>query len=136
MERRDLLPSARADADKLAKAQAMKRADERNLALRQDFTRTFRTESGKRVMAWMKERCGFGKIILSANPKTEEFDPMRTTFAAMELNLYIAIRNFLPTELIQEIEDDRRIQPSGTVNNPDTDQPTERVTTRRRRKSS
>ena len=136
MERRDLLPSARAEADAQAKEQAMKRAEERSLSMRQDFTRTFRTESGKRVLAWLKDRAGFGKIILSADRQSGQIDPLLTTFAAMELNLYLEIRKHLPTELIQEIEDERRIQPSGHVNNPDTDQPIERVGSKRKRKST
>jgi hypothetical protein len=131
--RRDVLPSSRSDLEAQAKQEAMKRAEMRASSMREDFTRTFKTASGKRVMAWLKKRCGFGQIILSADRQSGQIDPTLTTFAAMELNLYLEIRKHLPIELIQEIEDERRIEPSGHISHPTTEQPTERITSRRRR---
>lgn len=136
MYHRELLPSARSEADAAAIAEARKKADERSKGMREDFTRTFQTESGKRVLAWLKNRCGFRKIILSADRQSGQIDPLLTTFAAMEYNLYIEITNNLPINLIQEIEDERRINPSGSLSGDSTDKPNGRITSRRSRKPS
>lgn len=124
-----ILPSERADKAAEAKKQAQKLRDLSAKALYQDFTKTFGTAHGKRVLAWIFTRSGFGKSILSASARDGVIDPLATTIAAQDLNFYIAIRDILPLELIQEIEDDRRIQPSGTIERTSTgEQPITRVT--------
>jgi len=133
LERRELSPSERSDKQREAEAEARARAEARASDMRHDFTRTFATKPGRRVLAWLKERCGFGQIILSADRQSGKIDPMLTTFAAMELNLYLEIRRHLPTELVQEIEDDRRTAPTGTIHDPATGKPVERVSRRRTR---
>lgn len=102
--------------------------------MHQDFTRTFRTESGKRVLQWLRQRCGHNKIILSANAQNGTIDQMMTTFAAMELNLYLEIRKHLPTDILKEIENDRSIEPSGSLADDDTGSGTSRRTERTRDK--
>lgn len=131
---RTQLPSERTDQKEAERKAAEERARDRIASMRQDFTKTFQTAHGKRVMAWMKERSGFGKVILSADTSSGKIDPMLTTLAAMELNFYLAIRSFLPIDLIQEIEDDRRIQPSGTIEQPSTGARIERVGSRSKRR--
>lgn len=133
IDRKSLLPSQREDAQNAAQQEIMNRAEARSAMMREDFTRTFQTESGKRVMAWLMDRCGFGKIILSADRQSGQLDPMMTTFAAMELNLYLEIRKHLPLKLTQEIEDGTRISPTGHITNPHTEQRTERITRKRTR---
>ena len=133
---RDILPSKKAELEAQAMAAAKRKADIVASSMRQDFTRTFKTESGKRTLAAIFKRSGFGKILLSADQRQGAIDPMATTYAAMEYNFYLWIRNLLPIELIQEIEDERRIDPSGTVRNNDTGNTTERASTRSRRRSS
>ena len=136
MTRREILPSAKADLEAKALAEAKARAADAAEDMRRDFTRTFKTESGKRTLAAIMQRSGFGKIILSADKTQGAIDPMATTYAAMELNFYLWIRNLLPVELIQEIEDERRIEPSGQRSNPNTGATIERASTRSRRKSA
>lgn len=133
MDRRETAPSSRADIEAQAKAEALAKAEARASNMREDFTRTFQTAHGKRVMAWLAARCGHNKIILSADRQTGRIDPEMTVFAAMELNLYLEIRKHLPTELLQEIEDVRRIEPSGTIRDDDNGG-IKRVTRKRRRK--
>jgi len=127
-------PSERAEIIAAAEAKARKLAQARSSEMREDFTRTFQTEHGKRTLAALYQRSGFGQVILAADGKTGQIDPMLTTFAAMELNNYIFIRNLLPIELVQEIEDVRRIQPSGSTIDPSTGSGTERRTSRGTRK--
>lgn len=124
--RRDMLPSERADAEAQAEKEIRERAEARASSLRHDFTRTFQTETGKRVLAWLHERCGHNKIILSANTKDGTIDPMMTTFAAMELNLYLEIRKHLPPQLLMEIEYGHT-DPSGTIREPVTGNTIERT---------
>ena len=81
--------------------------------MREDFGRTFQTEHGKRVLAWIMERSGFGKPILSAN-QDGKIDPNATTFSAMELNFYLAIRRYVSTDILKQIEYGD-IKPSGTI---------------------
>ena len=134
-ERRDLAPSERGLADQQAEAQMRERAENRAASMRQDFTKTFQTAHGRRVAAWLRKRCGHNQIILSADRQSGKLDPHMTLFAAMELNLYLEIRKHLPTELLQEIEDDRRIEPSGTISDTSTGRTAERASTRSRRTS-
>lgn len=127
---RDLRPSERADLDAVRAAEQQAIAAKRLSALRHDFTNTFKTDHGKRVLAWLMERSGFGKVILSADRKTGSVDPMLTTFAAMELNTYTTIRQYIDPTILQEIEYGS-IRPSGTI----TSSPNE-PNKRSRRKSS
>ena len=135
-QRREVLPSARAELEAQAIAAAKKKADIITSQMRQDFTRTFKTESGKRTLAAIYKRSGFGQIILSADKTQGQIDPMATTYAAMELNFYLWIRKLLPIELIQEIEDERRIQPSGTIIDNDTGSTVQRTSVKSRRQST
>ena len=96
-----LLPSVRAEQQAKEKAEAEKLAQARISEMRRDFTLTFQTEHGKRVLQWLRERCGHNKVILSANRTSGTIDPMMTVFAAMELNLYLEIRKNLPTEQLE-----------------------------------
>ena len=127
---RELLPSAKAEAKAKAELEARERAEARAASLRHDFTMTFQTEAGKRVLAWLRQRCGHNKIILSAT-KEGTIDPMMTTFAAMELNLYLEIRKHLPPQLLMEIEYEY-IDPSGTVRDPITGGTIERTNSKPR----
>ena len=130
-ERRALLPSERADAEAKAKRELELRARARAEMMYEDFTRTFQTAHGKRVLKWLQERSGHNKIILSANGKDGTIDTMLTTFAAMELNLYLEVRKHLPPQLLMEIEYGH-IEPSGTIAEPDTGNTVERAGTKRK----
>ncbi len=105
------LPSARADAQKAKEKQEQEFADKRLAMLREDFGRTFQTEHGMRVLAWIMERSGFGKVILSAT-NDGNLDPNKTLYSAMELNNYLAIRQHISMEVLARIEYGE-IKPSG-----------------------
>ena len=81
--------------------------------LREDFGKTFNTDHGMRVLAWLKDRSDFGKVILSATPE-KGIDPMLTTYKAMELNQYLAIREYIPIEVLQKVEYGL-VKPSGNI---------------------
>jgi hypothetical protein len=119
----NILPSEKGEAEKRHKAELEKLAEARLSELRHDFTLTFETEHGKRVLQWLRDRCGHNKIILSANRQNGGIDTMMTTFAAMELNLYLEMRNYIPNKILQELENDNRIRPSGSASSSGSDHP-------------
>jgi hypothetical protein len=86
--------------------------------LREDFGRTFQTQHGKRVLAWLAERAGWGKPPLAAD-NSGLINEKHTTHNAMELSLYIKIRQFIPVDVLQQVEYGQ-IKPSGTIEDPDT----------------
>lgn len=112
-EDRILTPSERSEKQSQTEAERVRIIQARESALREDFTRTFQTESGKRVLAWFKERSGFAIPSLAAD-KEGNIDPLKTTFNAMELNMYLAIRRYIPTNILMEVEYGT-IRASGTV---------------------
>lgn len=110
---RDLLPSEKAEAKASAEALLRGMTEQKLSLLREDFGKTFQTEHGKRVLAWIMERAGFGKVILSAD-KGGAVDPLATTFAAMELNFYLEMRKYIAVDVLQQIEYGF-IKPAGTA---------------------
>lgn len=127
-EERILTPSERAQKQAETESERQRISAQREAALREDFTRTFQTESGKRVLAWFKERTGFGLPSLAAD-KEGNIDPLKTTFNAMELNLYIAVRRYIPTNILMEVEYGH-IRPSGSIDRVDDDTSTKRRTSK------
>lgn len=110
---RDALPSEKPDLIKDAKAFEKARADAVVSSLREDFGLTFQTDHGKRVLAWLAARCGWGKPPLAADAQghiNAEF----TIHNAMELSLYLKIREFIPIAVLQEVEYGF-VKPSGTI---------------------
>lgn len=81
--------------------------------LREDFGRTFQTAHGQRVLAWLAARCGWGKPPLAAD-KDGKIDMMMTTHNAMELSLYLAMRQFIPVDVLQNVEFGF-VKPSGMI---------------------
>ncbi len=110
---RPALPSERQEAEDELKKKLSERSARASAMMREDFTKTFQTAHGLRILAWLKERAGFGKVILAADNKSS-IDPMLTTFAAMELNLYNKIREFLPVDVLSQVEYGF-IKPTGTI---------------------
>lgn len=110
---RELPPSEREarkaeDADKQSKL-----AETRMKLLREDFGRTFQTEHGKRVLAYIAQRCGWRKPPLAANSQGI-IDEKITTHNAMELSFYLHITQFIAIDVLQDVEYGR-IKPSGTL---------------------
>ena len=120
-DNRELPPSERAELAEANKKKAAEIAQARESMIREDFGRTFQTEHGKRVLAYIMQRSGFGRVILSAD-STQKVDPMATTFAAMELNFYLDIRRHIPVDTLQQIEYGF-IKPSGTIEDEDAVKP-------------
>lgn len=110
---RQLPPSERAAAQADAEAKQKAISARRIALLREDFGRTFQTEHGKRVLAWLFDRCGYDKPKLAANAQGI-IDETITTHNAMEEGLYIAIRKFIPVEVLQQIEYGF-VKPSGSI---------------------
>jgi hypothetical protein len=110
---RPALPSERAENEDKVKKHLEDRANRINSMMREDFTKTFQTAHGKRVLAWIAQRAGFGKVILAAD-STKKIDPMATTFAAMELNFYTKIREYLPVDVLSQVEYGL-VKPAGTL---------------------
>ena len=113
MSKKDLLPSEKAAALAEEKRQKAERESKRQELLREDFGKTFGTEHGMRVLAWLMRRSDFGKVILSAS-KDGAIDPHLTTYKAMELNFYLSIREFIPIETLQKVEYGF-VKPSGHI---------------------
>ena len=116
---RELLPSERADAKADAEAKAQKIVNSRMAMLREDFGRTFQTEHGKRVLAYIADRCGWGKPPLAANAQGL-IDEKITTHNAMELSFYMHIRKFISIDVLHQIEYGL-VKPSGTIVDAATD---------------
>ena len=114
---RSLPPSERAEKRRLNERLAKEQAEARESMLRHDFGLTFQTDHGKRVLAWLAERCGWALPPLAAN-KNGEIDEKITTHNAMELSLYLAVRRFIPISVLQQVEYGQ-IKPSGTIEEPE-----------------
>lgn len=110
---RGMLPSERTAKKQELEAQAREQAEQVASSLREDFTLTFQTDHGKRVLAWLAQRCGWGLPPLAGTP-TGGIDEKITTHNAMELSLYIAMRQHIQIEVLQQVEYGF-IKPSGTV---------------------
>lgn len=120
MSDKSLPPSERAEKQEKQQKEREALAAQKLGAMREDFTKTFQTAHGKRVLAWIFERAGFGKVILSANARTGEFDQMATMFAAMELNFYLEMRKHIDIATLQEVEYGR-VKPTGFIAPDDSD---------------
>ena len=112
-DQRQVPPSERQRIQREQDSQTKRNAQKQEDLMREDFALTFQTEHGRRVLAWMMERSGYAKSILSAD-RQGTVDPMATTFAAMELNFYLAMRRFIPIDVLQSVEYGQ-IKPSGTI---------------------
>lgn len=112
-----ILPSKKAAIAEQEKIARDKKAVQRKDLMREDFGKTFQTEHGKRVLAYIMQRSGFGRVILSAD-RQGTVDPMATTFAAMELNFYLDIRQHISTDVLHQVEYGL-IKPSGSIETPD-----------------
>lgn len=115
-EERNVLPSERARIQAESKKKAEEDSQKSIEMLRHDFAMTFGTEHGMRVLAWMKNRSDFGKFILAAD-KEGRIDATTTTYNAMELNHYLAIRQHVPISILQKVEYDF-VKPSGYIEEP------------------
>ena len=110
---RELPPSQKAEAKAEIETKLAKLSTLRGQLLREDFTKTFQTEHGKRVLAWLFERCGYNKPKLAATAQGV-IDETLTTHNAMEENLYIAIRKYIAVDVLIQVEYET-IKPSGTI---------------------
>jgi hypothetical protein len=113
-ELRDLPPSERADKKAEIESKLKGVVEQRQAMLREDFGRTFQTEHGKRVLAYIADRCGWGKPPLAANSQGI-IDEKITTHNAMELSLYMHIRKFIHIDVLQQVEYGDKVKPSGTI---------------------
>lgn len=117
MQNKNLSPSERAEAKAKADAEIKAHNEAVLEDLRHDFGIVAQTPEGKRVLAWLCQYCNFGKVILTAK-KDGELDPIKTMYAAMELNIWLTVRQYIQTKILQEIEYGY-IDPSGTIRKPD-----------------
>lgn len=108
---KELLPSRRAEAKQRENQKATEERIAREEMIKRDFAVTFGSDEGQRVLAYIMERCNFGKVILSAD-SSKKIDPMATTFAAMELNLYLDLRAKIPADILALVEYGS-VKPSG-----------------------
>lgn len=113
MNNKSLPPSERAEKQSELDKKAKILTEQQQSLLREDFGRTFQTEHGMRVLAWIMERSGFGKVILSASSE-HGIDEKLSTYAAMELNFYLAIRRNIQTDILARVEYGE-IKPAGFV---------------------
>ena len=114
---RDMLPSQREDAQKEADAKARQIKQAQHAQMREDFTKTFQTQHGQRVLAWFFDRCGYDKPKLGANMQGL-IDKEITTHNAMEEALYIAMRKYIAVDVLQQIEYGF-VKPSGVIESTD-----------------
>lgn len=115
-DQRTMLPSER--AEKIAEAQQHNKeiAGRRTSMLREDFGRTFQTEHGKRVLAWMFERSGYGKSKVAMSRAGVDKD--MTLFLAQEETFYIEVRKHIPVDVLAQVEYGK-VRPSGTIEDND-----------------
>lgn len=85
-----------------------KRHEELVAAARKEMSDAFEavagTESGKKVLRYLHNVCGFDKIGLVMKANTGEVDPIATTYNECRRMVYIQMRAFLSTETLKQIE--------------------------------
>lgn len=111
---RSMLPSERAEAKTEEEARLKELGLRRIAALREDFGRTFQTEHGKRVLAWIWERSGYSKSKVSASKVNGSVDKDMTAFLAQEETFYLEIRKHISIEVLKQVEYGQ-ISPAGTI---------------------
>ena len=110
---REALPSEKAVLKEEIKRDNAQMAKTVASMLREDFGKTFQTDHGKRVLSWLAARCGWGRPPLAADT-SGHINAEFTVHNAMELGLYLKIREFIPISVLQEVEYGF-IKPSGTI---------------------
>lgn len=110
---RELPPSERGEAKAADAARLKKLAEQKTAMLREDFGRTFQTEHGKRVLAWMFERSGYGKSKVALATDGGVNKDM-TVFLAQEETFYIEIRKHVPVAVLAQVEYGA-VKPSGII---------------------
>lgn len=111
---RGLLPSEKAEAKSDAEIRLKQLAAQRTAMLREDFGRTFGTEHGKRVLAFICQRAGYNKSKVAAMVDGAVNKDM-TVFLAQEETFYLEIRKHIPIDILKQVEYGDQIKPSGTI---------------------
>lgn len=119
MTNRELLPSEKGEVKAAEEARLRQIAEKRISMMREDFGRTFQTEHGKRVLAYICQRSGFTKSKVSALQDGSVNKDM-TVFLAQEETFYLDIRKYIPIEVLKQVEYGDNIKPSGTLDNTET----------------
>lgn len=114
MNDREKLPSERAEARADHEAKLRKLAGQRTAMMREDFGRTFGTEHGKRVLAFICQRSGYNKSKIAARVDGGINTDM-TVFLAQEETFYLELRKHIPIDVLKQVEYGDQIQPSGTL---------------------
>jgi len=111
MKNEILLPSKREEKRVQDEKNAKDFNELKTSLMREDFGRTFQTEHGLRVLAWIRERCGHNLPPLAVD-KDGNISEKFTTHNAMELSFYLAVRKYIPVETLKRVEYNE-IKPSG-----------------------
>jgi hypothetical protein len=98
------LPSKKAEELAQRAATQEQEKNSKEAAFKSAVARLANTEDGRTLLRWLKNECGFGDSYLGVNPSNGEIDPLRTTYAAMRLNLWWKIRKYLPLKQLIEVE--------------------------------
>lgn len=112
-ENKPILPSEKAEQQAKDK-KAFEELQQKEIdLLREDFTLTFQTAHGQRVLAWLRRRCGHNMPPLAADADGN-YDKEKTLHNALELSLYLAIRKYIPRDVLYNVEYDL-VEPSGKI---------------------
>lgn len=72
--------------------------------LKKDFNTTFASSSGKRVLRWLMERCGYQKPSAVVDPATGKYQTESTIHNEARRILYLEIREFLTPDILGQVE--------------------------------
>ena len=112
------LPPSQRIVKEAADEKKRKEHNERQMQmLREDFGKTFSTDHGKRVLAWLALHCGWAETPISAtfdDRGRPSIDLHATLHKAQEQSVYLMVRRFVPKDILKQIEYGE-VNPSGHI---------------------
>ena len=79
--------------------------------LRQDFAFAFNSASGRNVLRWIKDQCGYGKSVVGGNPSLGMDIEKGTLYNAARLGVYLELRVLIPSEILKQVEFEKLEEP-------------------------
>ena len=72
--------------------------------LKKDFNTTFATPTGKRVLRWLMDKCGYQKPSVVVDPNTGKYQIESTLHNEARRILYLEMREFLNADVLAQVE--------------------------------
>lgn len=75
--------------------------------LKEAFIETAGSPYGKLVLRWLMQECGFKAVSIVGNPQTGDIQDRGTLYNEARRNIWITMRQRIPTKLRNKIEADK-----------------------------